>query len=64
MAEGFLKGIWGKPAQQGTGVMGIWGTIKNLPNTMFKTITSPLKIISILIVGSILLILYKGYKKK
>ena len=64
MAEGFLKGIWGKPTQQGTGIMGIWGTIKRAPNSIFKTIMSPIKVVGILITGTIIFFIYMRYRKK
>ena len=64
MAEGFLKGIWGKPTQRGTGIMGIWGTIKRVPNSIFKTIMSPIKAVGILITGTIVFFLYMRYRKK
>ena len=63
MVVGFLKGIWGKPAQPATGMVGIWGTISSVPSKLVSTITSPSKLImSIAVIGGGLL-LYRRYKK-
>ena len=63
MVQGFLKGIWGKPATQGTGLMGIWGTITNAPKTIFGAITTPLKIFKYMAIAVVGLLLYKRFKK-
>ena len=63
MAEGFLKGVWGKPASQGTGVLGMWGTIKKTPTTIFKTITTPIGVMKVVIAGAVVAMLYVGYRK-
>ena len=62
MVVGFLKGIWGKPAQQGSGLMGIWGTITKVPTTIYKGIMLPGKIIGTLILLFIGYFLYKRFK--
>ena len=63
MVEGFLKGIWGKPATRATGMVGLWGTITSAPSNLIGKITSPFKLITgMLVIGGGLL-LYKRYKK-
>lgn len=63
MVVGFLKGLWGKPAQKGSGVMGLWGTITSVPNSIFKVVSTPFKIIAYAILGLIMLLLYKRLKR-
>ena len=63
MAEGFLKGLWGKPAQQGTGIVGLWDTAtKHFPNP-FKIVGSVGSLIKWIIIAAIALILYGRFKK-
>jgi len=64
MVVGFLKGVWGKPAQKATGVQGIWSTVSNAPNKIIGKLTSPFKMIKYVITGIILIFAYKLYKKK
>ena len=63
MAEGFLKGIWGKPATQGTGMMGLWGTITKAPKNIFSAIITPFKIIFYIIIIIVGILLYSKLKK-
>jgi hypothetical protein len=64
MVEGFLKGIWGKPATTGTGLMGIWGTIKRSPRTVIDTIASPMKVMKTVIMLVLVVVGYKLVTKK
>ena len=61
MVEGFLKGIWGKPAQPATGLLGLWGSVTSVPKKLVSTITSPIKLITSIIVVGIGLLLYSRY---
>lgn len=63
MAEGFLKGLWGKPAVEATGLMGLWGTIKSAPSRITGAIMSPLKLITYVILAAIAFIAYSRFKK-
>ena len=63
MVQGFLKGIWGKPAVHGTGLMGIWGTITKAPKTIFSAITTPLKIFKYMAIAVVGLLLYARFRK-
>ena len=63
MVQGFLKGIWGKPATQGTGLMGIWGTITKAPKTIFGAITTPFKIFKYMAITVVAILIYVRFKK-
>ena len=63
MAEGFLKGLWGKEASEGTGLMGMWGTVKDAPSSIFETITSPIGVMKTVVTGVVILLIYVGYKR-
>lgn len=63
MVEGFLKGIWGKPATEGTGMMGLWGSITKAPKSIFGAIMTPFKIIFYIIIVIVGILLYSRLKK-
>lgn len=63
MAEGFLKGILGKPAIPATGMLGLWGTIKSKATGLVDKVTTPFKFIKYLAIGVIILLLYGRFKK-
>jgi hypothetical protein len=63
MAEGFLKGLWGKPAQQGTGMVGLWGTATKIISKPFQILGSVGSLIKYIIIAAIVLLLYGRLKK-
>lgn len=63
MVEGFLKGIWGKPATNATGILGLWGTVTSTPSKLVDKITSPFKFIMAISVVGLGFLLYSRYKK-
>jgi len=63
MVVGFLKGLWGKPTQKGSLVVGLWGTVTNNISNPFKIFNSITTLIKWIIITAIGLLLYKRYKK-
>ena len=62
MVVGFLKGIWGKPAQKATGVQGLWGTVTSAPGVIMGKLMSPAKLIMGVAVLFGAFILFKRFK--
>lgn len=63
MVVGFLRGLWGKPASGGTGLVGIWGSVTKAPKSIIGAVMTPFKIIAYIIVIIIGLLVYKRVKK-
>ena len=63
MVEGFLKGVWGKPAQPATGLLGVWGTVKAAPGKVLSQLMNPFKFIKYIVIIGIGLLVYSRYRK-
>lgn len=63
MVVGFLKGVWGKPAEPATGFHGLWDTVTKAPKSIFDAILTPIKLIKWIIVIIVGLIVYKRFVK-
>lgn len=62
MVVGFLKGLWGKPAKEATGMHGLWDTVSKAPSKIIDKLMTPVKLIKYAIIGIVLIILYKRYQ--